>query len=120
MNGKFLYDIMLVNWLYGGIWTLLFLWWAITVEPVLKGTCIERPPVYKQYIPTKCMHVFLWLVPSQKRCDILSQKHLRCKKSKAKKVQVTEQLKGVKLLWSQEEKIYQQGCVELQHTKQVE
>jgi len=31
-------------------------------------------------------------------------------------MQVTERLKGVK---SQEEKIYQQGCVELQHTKQV-
>jgi len=29
------------------------------------------------------------------------------------------QLKGVKSLWGQEEKIYQQGCVELQHTKQV-
>jgi len=36
-----------------------------------------------------------------------------------KKVQVTERLKGVKSLWGQEEKIYQQGCVELQHTKQV-
>jgi len=41
------------------------------------------------------------------------------KKGKAKKVQVTEWLKGVKSLWSQEKKIYQQGCVELQHTKQV-
>jgi len=50
MNGKFLHD-MLVNWLYfGGIWTLLFLWWAITVEPVLKGTCIEGLPVYKDHI----------------------------------------------------------------------
>jgi len=38
------------------------------------------------------------------------------KKGEAKKVQVTKQLKGVK---SQEEKIYQQGCVELQHKKQV-
>jgi len=31
-----------------------------------KGTCIERPPVYKTtlnnlFIPTKCIHVFLWL-----------------------------------------------------------
>jgi len=34
-------------------------------------------------------------------------------------VQVTEWLKSVKSLWGQEEKIYQQGCVELQHTKQV-
>jgi len=41
---------MFVNWLYGGIRTLLFLWWTITVEPVLKGTCIERPPVYKEHI----------------------------------------------------------------------
>jgi len=41
------------------------------------------------------------------------------KKGEAKKVQVTERLKGVKSLWGQEEKIYQQGCVELEHTKQV-
>jgi len=41
MNDKFLHD-MLVNWLYGGIWTLLFLWWTIAAEPVLKGTCIEK------------------------------------------------------------------------------
>jgi len=31
------------------------------------------------------------------------------KKGEAKKVQVTEQLKGVKSLWGQEEKINQQG-----------
>jgi len=49
MNGKFLHD-MLVNWLYGGIRKLLFLWWTITVEPVLKGTCIEIPPVYKDHL----------------------------------------------------------------------
>jgi len=41
------------------------------------------------------------------------------KKGEAKKVQVTELLKCVKSLWGQEEKIYQQGCVELHHTKQV-
>jgi len=41
------------------------------------------------------------------------------KQGEVKKVQVTEQLKGVKSLWGQEEKIYQQGCGELQHTKQV-
>jgi len=29
MNSKFLHD-MFVNWLYGGIRTLLFLWWTIT------------------------------------------------------------------------------------------
>jgi len=39
------------------------------------------------------------------------------KKGEAKKVQVTERLKSVKSLWGQEEKIYQQGWVELQHTK---
>jgi len=49
MNSKFLHD-MLVNWLYGDIRILLFLWWAITVEPVLKGTCIERPCVYKDHL----------------------------------------------------------------------
>jgi len=114
MNDKFLHD-MLVNRLYGGIRTSLFVWWTITVEPVLKGPCIERQPwnsPNKQLIPTKCIHVFLWLVLSQK-CDILFQKHLWCKKGKAKKVQVTEWIKGVKSLWGQEEKIYQQGCVEL-------
>jgi len=41
------------------------------------------------------------------------------KKGKAKKMQITEQLKYVKSVWGQEEKIYQQGCVELQHTKQA-
>ena len=44
------------------------------------------------------------------------QKHLCCKQEWA---QVTEQLKGVKSLWGQDEKLYQPGCVELQHTKQV-
>jgi len=41
------------------------------------------------------------------------------KKGELKKVQVIEQLKIMKSLWGQEEKIYQQGCLELQHTKQV-
>jgi len=41
------------------------------------------------------------------------------KKGEPKKVKVTERLKNVKSLWGQEEKIDQQGCVELQHTKQV-
>jgi len=49
MNNKFLHDI-LVNWLYIGIRTLLLLCWTITVEPVLKGTCIERPFVYKDHL----------------------------------------------------------------------
>jgi len=68
------------------------------VEPVLKGTCIERPPknsLNKQFIPTKCIHVFLWLVLSQKGCP----KNISdVKKGKARKVQVTESLKGVKSL----------------------
>jgi len=51
MNGKFLHD-MLVNWLYGGIRTLLFLWWTIIVEPVLKGTCIEIALVYEDHLET--------------------------------------------------------------------
>jgi len=41
------------------------------------------------------------------------------KKGEPKKMQVTERLKSVKSLWGQEEKIHQQGCVELQHTKRV-
>jgi len=24
--------------------------WTITVEPVLKGTCVEMPPVYKDHL----------------------------------------------------------------------
>jgi len=82
-------------------------------EPVLKGTCLERPPknsLNKQFIPTKYIHVFLWLVLSKKRCDIISHWG---KKGEAKKVQVTERFKGVKLLWDQEEKIYQQDCIKL-------
>jgi len=41
INIKFLHD-MLVNWLYGSIRSLLFLWWTITVEAVLyrKTTCL--------------------------------------------------------------------------------
>jgi len=49
------------------------------------------------------MHVFLWY---QKNVISYSKKHLRYKKGEAKKVQVTEQFKGVKSLWGQEEKIY--------------
>jgi len=41
-----------------------------------------------------------------KRIDILSQKHLCCKKGKDKKVQVTERPKDVISLWGQEEKLY--------------
>jgi len=41
------YACRLVVWWY---YTLLFLWWTITVEPVLKGTCIERSLVYKDYL----------------------------------------------------------------------
>jgi len=85
MNGKFLHDIMLVNWLYGGIRTLLFLWWIITVESVLKGTCIEdhlsiktTKKLWISSLYPQCIHVFLWLVLSQK--DILSQKDLWCKR----------------------------------------
>jgi len=54
MNCKFLHD-MLVNWLYGGIRTLLVLWWAITLEPVLKRACIERPPKSSLYPLSACM-----------------------------------------------------------------
>jgi len=68
MNDKFLYD-MFVDWLYGGTWTLLFLWWTITVEPVLKGSFIEWPPwnsLNKQFIPTMYIHVFFSLCYLQK------------------------------------------------------
>jgi len=58
-----------------------------------------------------CLQVVIFSVaeyPILKTTDV--------KKGEAKKVQITERLKGVKSL---EEKIYQQGCVELQHIKQV-
>jgi len=48
-----------------------------------------------------------------------SKKISDVKKGEPKKVQVTEQLKSGKSLWGQEEKIYQQGCVELQHTSKL-
>jgi len=35
------------------------------------------------------------------------------KKGESKKVQITERPKDVISLWSQEEKLYQQGCIEL-------
>jgi len=44
---------------------------------------------------------------------ILSQNISAVKKGEGKKVEVTEWFKGAKSLWSQEEKIYQQCCVEL-------
>ena len=51
--------------------------------------------------------IILWV--SQVKC--ISQKHLSWKKSKPKKVQVTEQPKDVISLWGQEEKLYQLGCI---------
>jgi len=69
-------------------------------------------------MPTKCIHVFLWFVLSQK--DVISYpKNISdVKKGETKKVQDTGE-QDVKSLWGQEENIYQQGCVELHHTKQV-
>jgi len=90
MNSKILHD-MLVNWLYSGIRTLLLLWWAITVEPVF----LYRNSTWI-LIPTKCIRGLCCL-----KKDVI-QKHLSCKKGKAKKVQITEQLKGVKSLWGQD------------------
>jgi len=94
---------MLVNWFYSGIRTLLFLWWTIIVESVLKGICIERPPVSKnslnkQFIPTKYIHVFLWLVLPQKGVISYSKIISDVKNGEAKKVKIIEWLKGVKLL----------------------
>jgi len=47
MNGKFLHD-MLVNWLYSGYYSCdgLLLWNL----RILKGTCVEIPPVYKDHL----------------------------------------------------------------------
>jgi len=118
-NVKFLHDV-LVNWLY--FITLLFLWWAITVELVLKGTFIERPSVYKDHwkilwissLYTQSAYMYFCCLKK----DVISYpKYISAVKKRQD--QVTEWLKGGKSLWGQEEKIYQQGCVELQHTKQV-
>jgi len=46
-----------------------------------------------------------------KRIDILSKNISAVKKGEDKKVQVTEQPKDVISLWSQEEKLYQLGCI---------
>jgi len=122
MNGKFLHD-MLINWLYDGIRTLLFLWWTITVELVLKGTCIEIDHLEILWISSlysQSAYVYFCDLCCLKKDVISYSKNISdVKEGEAKKVQVTEQLKGVKSLWGQEEKIYQQGCVDLQHTKQV-
>jgi len=61
LNGKFLHG-MLVNWLYGGIRTLLFLLWAITVEPVLKGTCIENKDHFEIPVYTHKVHMCVFVV----------------------------------------------------------
>jgi len=81
---------MLVKWFYGGIRTLLFLWWTITVEPVLEGNLYRKTTLNslnKQFIPTKCIHVFLCL-----KKDVISySKNISdVKEGEAKKVQVTE------------------------------
>jgi len=68
------------------------------------------------------VHTCIFKVFAVSKKDVISypKNIFAAKKGKAKKVQVTEQLKSVKSLWGQEEKLYQQGCVEeLQHTKQV-
>jgi len=114
---------MLVNWLYfSGIRTLLFLWWATRVEPVLKRTCIERPPniLWISSLYTQSAYVDFCGLCCLKKDVISYPKNITAvKKGVAKKVQVTKRLKSVKSLCGQEEKIYQQGYVELQHTKQV-
>jgi len=58
------------------------------------------------------MHVFLWLVLSQKIVISYPKNISDVNKGEAK---LLNDLK----VWNQEEKIYQQGCVELQHTNQV-
>jgi len=87
------------------------------------GTCLEG----NFYTKTTCFKTTLknspnkYVYPQSAMClkkDVISYpKNISdVKEVKDKKVQVNEWLKS---LWSREEKIYQQGCVELQHTKQV-
>jgi len=87
-----------------------------------KGTCIKRPPwilwISSLYSQNSYMY-FCDLCCLKKDVISYSKNISDVKKGEPKKVQVTEWLKSVKSLWGQEEKIYQQGCVELQHTKQV-
>jgi len=66
-----------------------------------------------------CLSEQIHGVKNKKQTNIIDPIISDVKKGEAKKVQVSEWLKGVKSLWGQEEKIYQQGCVELQHTKQI-
>jgi len=89
-----------------------------------KGTYIERPPVYKDHLKIFCISSLYLQSAYMYFCGLCCLKkdvisHSDINKGVAKKVQVTERLKGVKSLWGQEEKICQQRCVELQHTKQV-
>jgi len=90
-------------------------------EVLPKSPPLPTPNLY--VIDTLCKK---WLHQQTGKCTQLSQavrrkaaSTIRSSYCEAKKAQVTERLKGVNSLWGQEEKIYQQGCVELQHTKQV-
>jgi len=93
------------------------------------GTCLEGNlyrNVYKDHLiilwmsslyPQSAYMYFCGLCCLKKDVISYPKNISTVKKFEAKKAQVTERLKGVKSLWGQEEKIYQQGCVELQHTK---
>jgi len=103
MNDKFLHDMRL----YDGVRTLLFLWWTITVEPVLKGTCIEIPPVYKDHLEilwisslypqSACM--YLWLVLSQKKDVISYSKNISDVKNVKQKVEKKAANQANSKLW---------------------
>jgi len=105
--------------LYGGIRTLLFLWWTIIVEPVLKETCTEIPPVYKDHLeilwisslyPQSTYMYFCGLCCLKKDVISYSKNIFDVKKGEAKKEQVTEWFKDVKSLSGQEEKIPARLC----------
>jgi len=91
------------------------------------GTCLEGNlyrkttlnSLNKQLYPQSAYMCYCDLCCLKKDVISYSKNIFDVKKGEAKKVQVTERLKSVKSLWGQEEKVYQQGCVEIQHTKQV-
>jgi len=102
-----------------------FMKWEVdSVSHVLKNDNKISSTLVNTHIPTHHHHIITTCCDPSIDLNYSSNNNYSknisdIKKGEAKKVQVTERLKSVKSLWGQEEKIYQQGRVELQHTKQV-
>jgi len=99
---------MLVNWFYGGIRTLLLLWWTITVEPVLEGNLYKKNHLEILWISSlypQSAYMYLCGLHCLKS-DILFQRHLWWKKKRCQE----SASYWTKSLWGQEEDIPSRLC----------